>query len=51
MATQTLYNLISTGTEAGVDFPVFFKQGRLNVFYPSDLDAWVGSRVALAGAA
>ncbi|TDL43866.1 helix-turn-helix domain-containing protein [Microbacterium oleivorans] len=51
MATQTLYNSISTGTEAGVDFPVFFKQGRLNVFYPVDLDAWIAGRLTLAGAA
>lgn len=51
VATQTLYNCISTGTEVGVDFPRFFKQGRLNVFYPVDLDAWIAGRLTLAGAA
>ncbi len=40
IALQTLYNLLSAG-----DGPKAFKQGRLNVFYPVDLDAWLASRV------
>lgn len=40
IAVQTLYNELSQGTG-----PVAFKQGRLNAFYASDLDAWLESRV------
>lgn len=40
IAVQTLYNLISEG--AG---PKTFKQGRLNAFYASDLDAWLSTRI------
>ncbi|GAA2947618.1 hypothetical protein GCM10010458_36490 [Microbacterium luteolum] len=25
--------------------PVVFKQGRLNVYYPADLDAWLAARL------
>lgn len=40
IAPQTLYNLLAAG--AG---PKVFKQGRLNVFYPVDLDVWLQGRV------
>ena len=36
----TLRNLLSVGLG-----PKGYKQGRLNVFYPSDLDAWLQSRL------
>lgn len=28
--------------------PVSYKQGRLNVYYPADLDAWLKSRLVAA---
>lgn len=28
--------------------PVAFKQGRLNVYYPADLDAWLAARLVAA---
>lgn len=37
---QTMRDLLHKG--AG---PKRFKQGRLNVFYPEDLDQWLASRV------
>lgn len=37
---QTLRRLKSEG--AG---PMVFKQGRLNVYYPADLDIWLQSRL------
>lgn len=40
VAHQTLRNLLAAG--AG---PRVFKQGRLNVFYPVDLDAWLADRI------
>lgn len=40
IAVQTLYNHLSQGTG-----PKQLKQGRLNVFYPSDLDRWLESRI------
>lgn len=40
IATQTLYNLMTAGVG-----PKSFKQGRLNVFYPSDLDSWLQTRI------
>lgn len=40
IAVQTLYNELSAGTG-----PKAFKQGRLNAFYASDLDAWLLSRI------
>jgi hypothetical protein len=38
----TLRNLLSAGLG-----PKGYKQGRLNVFYPQDLDAWLESRLVL----
>ena len=40
LAHQTLRNLLAAGQG-----PKVFKQGRLNVFYPVDLDAWMKTRV------
>lgn len=40
LAHQTFRNLLAEG--AG---PRVFKQGRLNAFYPADLDAWLASRL------
>lgn len=40
IAVQTLYNLISLG-----EGPKACKQGRLNAFYPVDLDAWLATRI------
>lgn len=40
LAHQTFRNLLAA--HAG---PKVFKQGRLNVFYPVDLDAWMRTRV------
>lgn len=37
---QSLYNLISQG-----EGPAYFKQGRRNAFYESDLDEWNKSRL------
>jgi excisionase family DNA binding protein len=37
---QTLRNLLASGQG-----PKVFKQGRLNAFYPSDLDAWLEKRI------
>lgn len=42
MALQTLYNLISQG--AG---PKYYKQGKRNAFYATDLDAWNQARLVL----
>lgn len=39
-SAQSLYNLISEGVG-----PVYFKQGRRNAFYESDLDDWNRSRL------
>lgn len=51
IAKQTLYNLISEGKRPGVDFPRYFKQGRLNVFYASDLEEFMSNRITPARAA
>lgn len=40
IAHQTLRNLLAAG-----EGPKVFKQGRLNVFYPVDLDAWLSARI------
>lgn len=40
---QSLYNLISEG-----EGPVYFKHGRLNAFYESDLDDWNRARLVRA---
>ena len=40
VAHQTLRNLLAL--KRG---PKSFKQGRLNVFYPADLDAWLATRI------
>ncbi|MGZ0069357.1 helix-turn-helix domain-containing protein [Microbacterium arborescens] len=40
LAHQTFRNKLAAG-----EGPKVFKQGRLNVFYPADLDAWMRSRV------
>jgi predicted DNA-binding transcriptional regulator AlpA len=40
---QTLYNLKSLGQG-----PKAYKQGRLTVYYPADLDAWLLTRVTEA---
>lgn len=40
LAYQTFRNLLAE--KRG---PKKFKQGRLNVFYPADLDAWIKTRV------
>jgi predicted DNA-binding transcriptional regulator AlpA len=40
IAVQTLYNELSNGNG-----PELHKQGRLNAFYPADLDAWLATRV------
>ena len=37
---KTLYNLKSLGLG-----PKSYKQGRLNVFYPADLDRWLATRI------
>ncbi|WP_029265069.1 MULTISPECIES: helix-turn-helix transcriptional regulator [unclassified Microbacterium] len=42
-SAQSLYNLISEGVG-----PVYFKQGRRNAFYESDLDDWNRARLARA---
>lgn len=39
-SAQSLYNLISEGVG-----PVYFKQGRRNAFYESDLDDWNRARL------
>ncbi|WP_396654561.1 helix-turn-helix transcriptional regulator [Microbacterium foliorum] len=39
-SAQSLYNLISQG-----EGPTYFKQGRRNAFYESDLDEWTQSRL------
>lgn len=46
LAYQTFRNLLAQG--AG---PKAFKQGRLNAFYPSDLDDWLASRIVDPAAA
>lgn len=46
IAMQTLYNELSMGTG-----PKAFKQGRLNAFYPSDLDDWLKGRIVDPAAA
>ncbi|KTS09065.1 helix-turn-helix domain-containing protein [Microbacterium testaceum] len=43
LAHQTFRNLLAQG-----EGPQAFKQGRLNAFYPVDLDAWLASRLTLA---
>ncbi|MGN6200497.1 helix-turn-helix transcriptional regulator [Humibacter sp.] len=43
IAAKTLYNLKSLGQG-----PKSYKQGRLNVFYPSDLDEWLSKRITPA---
>lgn len=43
-SAQSLYNLISQGRG-----PVYFKHGRLNAFYESDLDIWNLERLAPPG--
>lgn len=40
LAHQTLRNLLAAG-----EGPKAFKQGRLNAFYPVDLDAWLKTRL------
>lgn len=40
LAHQTLRNLLAQG-----EGPKAFKQGRLNAFYPVDLDAWLKTRI------
>lgn len=40
LAYQTFRNLLAAG-----EGPRRFKQGRLNVFYPVDLDAWMRERI------
>lgn len=40
---QTLRRMKCEGTG-----PKSFKQGRLNVYYPADLDAWLQSRLVAA---
>lgn len=40
LAHQTFRNLLAGGMG-----PKKFKHGRLNVFYPVDLDRWLASRV------
>lgn len=40
VAYQTFRNLLAE--KRG---PKVFKQGRLNVFYPVDLDAWIKTRI------
>ncbi|MDY0830765.1 helix-turn-helix domain-containing protein [Microbacterium sp. BG28] len=40
LAHQTFRNLLAAG-----EGPKVFKQGRLNAFYPVDLDAWIKSRL------
>lgn len=39
-SAQSMYNHISEGTG-----PVYFKQGRRNAFYESDLDDWNRARL------
>ncbi|TQL46711.1 AlpA family transcriptional regulator [Homoserinimonas aerilata] len=41
--TQTLYNLKAAGKG-----PKAYKQGRLTVYYPADLDAWLAERLVAA---
>lgn len=41
LAHQTLRNLLALG-----EGPRAFKHGRLNAFYPVDLDAWLRTRLA-----
>jgi excisionase family DNA binding protein len=43
LKTQTLYNLKSKG-----EGPAAYKQGRLTVYYPADLDAWLTKRLVTA---
>ena len=40
MALQTFYNLLSQGNG-----PKYYKQGRKNAFYESDLDDWNRARL------
>ena len=40
VAHQTLRNLLAAGHG-----PRVFKHGRLNVFYPVDLDTWLAGRI------
>lgn len=40
LAYQTFRNLLAQGQG-----PKAFKQGRLNAFYPVDLDAWMRERI------
>lgn len=40
LAYKTFRNLLSLGVG-----PKGFKQGRLNAFYPVDLDAWLATRL------
>ncbi|GAA3730543.1 hypothetical protein GCM10022239_03890 [Leifsonia bigeumensis] len=40
---KTLYNLKARG-----EGPVAYKQGRLTVYYPADLDAWLKSHLVPA---
>ncbi|TCJ23551.1 DNA-binding protein [Microbacterium sp. PI-1] len=40
MSRQTLYNLISQGLG-----PTYYKQGRSNAFYETDLDEWNRARL------
>lgn len=42
-SAQSLYNLISQG-----EGPKYFKQGRKNAFFQSDLDEWNKSRLTPA---
>ena len=43
LSTQTLYNLKNKG-----EGPKAYKQGRLTVYYPADLDAWLTARLIAA---
>lgn len=43
LAPQTLRRMKSEGTG-----PKAYKQGRLNVYYPADLDAWLQTRLRAA---
>lgn len=49
LSVQTLYNLLSADRHRAPgeprQAPKEFKQGRKNVFYPADLDAWLASRI------
>ncbi|WP_167131960.1 helix-turn-helix transcriptional regulator [Paramicrobacterium chengjingii] len=43
LRTQTLYNLKSEGKG-----PKAYKQGRITVYYPADLDQWLSQRLVTA---